>query len=204
MGRLMGWAAAAALVVAGTAQAAPAPERLVMKPYPGAAWKLITNQTSHGAWNREQIPGAETEANFTEILTDQGFPNLAGADPALFLKQRFQQIMLSCDSVRVNGPTARLEGGVRVAYGQLYCGQQRGQDYGVHVFFKVVSGEAATYAISLDVHTPASATGGVLSFPAGHEDEMQALLKTESAANAYIESGVYLCGGPSTDLRCGK
>jgi hypothetical protein len=112
--------------------------------------------------------------------------------------------MLSCDSVRVNGPTPRLEGGVRVAYGQLYCGQQRGQDYGVHVFFKIISGDAAAYAISLDVHTPASSTGGVLSFPAGHEDEMRALLKTESAANAYIESSVYLCGGHSTDPRCGK
>jgi hypothetical protein len=204
MGRLTAGIAAAALMLTGTAQAAPAAEHLVMKPYPGAAWKVITNQTSHSAWNHEQIPGGETEANFTEILTDQGFPDLAGADPVLFLKQRFQQVMLSCDSVRVNGPTLRLEGGVRVAYGQLYCGQQRGQDYGVHVFFKIISGEAAAYAVSLDVHTPASTTGGVLSFPAGHEDEMRALLKTESAANAYIESGVYLCGGRSTDPRCGK
>lgn len=203
MKRLIGAAAAAAFLLAGAAYAQPA-EHLVMKPYPGAAWKVITNQTSHGAWNHEQIPPGQTGANFTEILTDQGFPDLAGADPALFLKQRFQQVMLSCDGVRVNGPTARLEGGVRVAYGQLYCGQQRGQDYGVHVFFKIISGATATYAISLDIHTPASTTGGVLSFPAGHEDEMQALMKTESAANAYIESSVYLCGGHSNDPRCGK
>ena len=54
------------------------------------------------------------------------------------------------------------------------------------------------------MHTPASSTGGVLSFPAGHEDEMQALLKTESAANAYIEFSVYLCGGRSTDPRAGS
>jgi hypothetical protein len=81
-----------------------------------------------------------------------------GIDPADFLKQRFAQVTLSCDSARVNGPTARLEGGYRVVYGQLFCGQQRGQDDGVHIFLKISSGDAATYAVSLDVHTPASET----------------------------------------------
>jgi hypothetical protein len=82
MGRLTAWAATAALVLAGSAQAGPVPEHLVMNPYPGAAWKLITNQASHGAWNREQIPGGQTEANFTEILTDRGFPTSPAPTPS--------------------------------------------------------------------------------------------------------------------------
>ena len=203
MGRAIVWAAAAALALAGMAQAQPA-ERLMMKPYPGAPWKRITDQTSHGAWNHEQIPFNQTEYDFSEILTDQGFPALAQTDPAQFLTQRFHEIAGACNSVRVSGPTPKVEGGVRVAYGQLYCGQQNGQDYGVHIFFKIISGEAAIYAVSLDIHTPPSSTGGVLSFPAGHEADLQALMKTETAADRYIASDVYLCGGHSTDPRCGK
>jgi hypothetical protein len=198
-------AAAMAMVLAGAAHAQGAPERLVMRPYPGAPWTRITDQTTReGVWNHEAIPPGQSADDFTEILTDQGFPGLAHTGPGEFLKQRWAQIMLACDGVRVNGPTLRTEGGVRVAYGQLYCGQQKGQDYGVHIFFKVISGDAALYAISLDVHTPASSEGGVLSFPAGHEDDMQTLMKTEAAANAYIENSVYLCGGRSADGRCGK
>jgi hypothetical protein len=202
----MRWAIgiAAAMVAAGSAHAAPAAEHLVMQPYPGAPWKQITDQTAGHAWNHEQIPADQTEDNFTEILTDQGSADLAGTDPSEFLNRRIAQVTLSCESVRVNGPTPRLEGGVRVAYGQLYCSQQRGQDYGVHIFFKIISGDAALYAISLDVHTPASETAGVLSFPAGHEEEMQRLLQQESIADHYIDASVYLCGGHSTDTRCGK
>jgi len=202
---------AAGVILAGVAQAqpaaapTPAPERLVMKPLPGPAWTRTADQTApDGSWNHESIPAGESADDFTEILTDQGFPGLTGVDPADFLKQRFAQDTLACDSVRVIGPLARVEGGVRVVYGQLYCGEQRGQDFGDHVFFKIILGEAALYAVSLDVRTPASSAAGVLSFPPGHEADMQALLQTESAANAYIGSSVYLCGGRSTDARCAK
>lgn len=196
--------ATAAMVLASAAHAQGPAERLVMQPYPGPAWTRITDQTSHGAWNHEAIPPGQSEDNFSQILTDQGFPNLAQTDPSDFLKQRWAQITLACDSVRVSGPTPRVEGGVRVAYGQLYCGQQKGQDYGVHIFFKIISGDAAMYAVSLDVHTPPSPQGGVLSFAPGHEDEMQALLRTEAAADSYVARSVYLCGGRSADPRCGK
>jgi hypothetical protein len=197
--------AAAAVVLAGGAQAQPAPEHLVMRPLPGAPWTRITEQTARdGAWNHEAIPPGETEDDFTEILTDQGFPGLTGVDPADFLKQRFAQTALACDSLRTIGPTVRSEGGFRVVYGQIYCAQQRGRDYGAHVFFKVILGEAALYTVSLNVRTPASSTAGVLSFPPGHEADMQALLQTESAADGYIAGGVYLCGGRSADARCGK
>lgn len=204
MGRAIG-VATAAMILAGAAHAQPAPEHLVMKPIAGAPWTRTANQIApDGSWNHEAIPPGESEDDFTEILIDQGFPSLTGVDPADFLKQRFAQDKLACDSVRVIGPTARAEGGYRVVYGQLYCGEERGQDYGAHIFFKVISGEAALYAVSLDVRTPASSTAGVLSFPPGHEADMQALLKTESAADGYIGSSVYLCGGRSTDARCGK
>jgi hypothetical protein len=201
------------MVLAGAARAEPdrpapqdlAPEHLVMKPLPRAPWTRITDQTARdGAWNHEAIPPGETEDDFTEIATDQGFPGLTGVDPADFLKQRFAQNALACDSLRTIGPTARTEGGFRVVYGQIYCAQQRGRDYGAHVFFKVIRGEAALYAVSLNVRTPASSRAGVLSFPPGHEADMQALLQTESAADGYIAGGVYLCGGRSTDTRCGK
>lgn len=206
MGRRVGMAAAAlSLLAAGAAQAQGPPERLVMKPYPGAPWTRITDQSTRGgAWNHEAIPPGQSEDSFTQILTDQGFPDLAQTDPGDYLRQRWATIRLACESVRVNGPTLRTEGGARVAYGQLYCGQQKGQDYGVHIFFKVISGDAALYAITMDVHTPASSEGGVMSFPAGHEDDMQALLKTEAAADAYVANSVYVCGGHSTDPRCGK
>lgn len=207
--------AAAALVLAGSARGQPAPEHpapgrsapenLVLKPFTGAPWTRITDQTARdGAWNHEAIPRGETEDDFTEILTDQGFPGLTGVDPADFVKQRFAQDALACDSLRTIGPTTRTEGGFRIVYAQIYCGQQRGRDYGAHIFFKVMLGDAALYAVSLNVRTPASPTAGVLSFPPGHEADMQALLQTESAADGYIASSVYLCGGRSTDARCGK
>jgi hypothetical protein len=195
---------AATLALAGAAQAQPAAERLVLKPFAGAPWTRITDQTRGSAWDHEAIPPGESEDDFTQILSDEGFPDLAGIDPADFLKQRFAQDTLACDSVRVIGPTARTEGGFRVVYGQLYCGEQRGKDYGAHIFFKIMVGAAALYAVSLDVRTPASSTAGVLSFPPGHEADMQALLQTETAADRYVESNVYLCGGRSTDARCGN
>jgi hypothetical protein len=210
MDRAIGVAATAVILAAGVAQAQPVSqkptsERLVMQAPPGPAWTRTADRTApDGSWSHEAIPPGESADDFSEILADQGFPGLTGVDPADFLKQRFVQDALSCDSVRVIGPTARVEGGVRVVYGQLYCGEQRGQDFGDHVFFKVMLGEAALYAVSLDVRTPASSAAGVLSFPPGHEADMQALLQTESAANGYIGSGVYLCGGRSTDPRCGK
>jgi len=196
---------AVAMALAGAAQAGPAPERLVMTPFPGAPWTRITDQMSEGGgWNHEAIPPGETEGDFTQILADQAFPGLKGFDPVDFLKQRFAQDALACDGVRSIGPTQRDEGGFRVVYGQIYCAQQRGRDYGAHVFFKVIIGDAALYAVTLNVRTPASSTAGVLSFPPGREADMQALLQTESAADRYVAASVYLCGGRSTDARCGK
>jgi hypothetical protein len=203
--------AAAALLLAGAAHgdnaAAPAAaERLVMQPYPGAPWKQITDKhdPARGAWNHESIPSSQTVDTFTDIISDQGYPWLAGADPAAFLKTLFAHAPASCDGVRVSGPFARTEGGFKVAYGQIHCGQQHGKRFGVATFYKVISGDAALYSINRDFQTPASANGAMLSFPKGQEAKAMALLKAQSIGDQYLADQVYLCGGRSTDERCGK
>ncbi len=194
---------AATLSFALAGAAAAAPETLVLKPYPGPTpWKHITDQSKGGAWYREQIPGNQTADNFRDILTDEAHPEWQGADPADILKSRFGTVAQSCTGVTVNGPARQTEGGHAVAYGQLYCGQQTGQPFGVQVFFKVIAGDAAAYVISRDIHVPPSPNGGQLSFPKGHEADVRALLKTDAEANDYLVKSVYLCGGTSTDPRC--
>lgn len=210
MRALIGAAAAALLLTAAArADSAPAPagpERLVMKPYPGPPWKRITDKTdpARGAWNHESIPAGQTVEGFTDIISDQGYPWLAGHDPVDFLKGLYGRFPADCDGVRVTGPYARVEGGFKVAYGQVYCGSQHGKRFGVATFYKVISGDAALYSINRDFQTPASTNGAVLSFPKGHEADAMALLKAQSIGDQYLADQVYLCGGRSTDERCGK
>ena len=192
----------ASLVAAAPALAAPTSETLVLKPYPGPAWKRITDKSGDQGWIHEQIPASETEAGFTRILTDQGFPGLGGQDPEAFLNRIFASVGEACDGVSVNGPKRATEGGFDVAYAQVYCGHQHGLSYGVHIFYKVISGSDALYSVSWEDHTPPSGAGALLTFPKGHEAEAATLLKSESAANAYLANDVYLCGGRSTDPRC--
>ena len=68
--------------------AASALERLVMRPYPGPTpWKRITDQANATQWLHEQIPADQTVDNFTDILTDDGFRELAGRrSPRSFCK----------------------------------------------------------------------------------------------------------------------
>jgi hypothetical protein len=211
MKALVGAAAGVALLLGGVTQADGAstqtgPERLVVNPYPGAPWKRITDKTdpARGAWNHESIPARQTVEGFTDIISDQGYPWLAGHDPVDFLKSLYARFPADCDGVRVTGPYARTEGGFRVAYGQVHCGQQHGKRYGVATFYKVISGDAALYSINRDFQTPASPNGAVLSFPKGHEAQAMALLKAQSIGDQYLADQVYLCGGRSTDQRCGK
>jgi hypothetical protein len=198
---IIAWAAALALV-AGAASAAD--ERLVMKPYPGATWKRITDKSGPQGWIHEQIPGRHAATDYSDILTDQGFVAARGADPAVFLRNIFANVGGACASVKVNGPTVRLEGGYKVAYGQVRCGTQRGEAFGVHIFYKVISGEAALYSIARDFRVPASADGDLLSFPKSEAAKATALLQAEAAADGYLLNQVYVCGGRSTDPRCGR
>jgi hypothetical protein len=185
------------------AMAAPGKERLVTAPYPGPpAWKEITNKSNGSQFYREQIPGNQTVANFTDILTSQNFPQQRGADPSAFLRGVFQAAAGDCDGLRVNGPTARQEGGYPVAYAQVYCGLQKGKPYGVNIFFKAISGDDALYSVERDVHVPASATGGVQGFSKDQMAQMTASLNDQKVANDYLVRSVYVCGAKATDKRC--
>jgi len=200
----MGLALAATLAL-GAGTAAAADEHLVMKPYPAATpWKRITDKSGPQGWLHEQIPGNHKADDYSDILTDQAFVGSRGADPAAFLQTIFQHVSGACDGVRVNGPTTRVEGGLRVAYGQVRCGTQRGETFGVHIFYKAISGDAALYAISHDLRVPASANGDELVFPKAEAAKATALLKAEAAADSYLLNQVYVCGGRSTDPRCGR
>jgi hypothetical protein len=195
----------ACLVMAHAGAASAAGEQLVVSPYPGpTAWKRITDKPSPRGWMHEQIPANQTVSHFTDILTDQAFRQLAGRDPAQFLRLIFASVVKACDGVKVDGPVTRQEGGYVVAYAQVYCGQQRGQDFGVHIFYKAISGAAALYSVSREFHVPAAPDGGHLAFPKGEAARAEALVKAEAAANDYLEGGVYVCGGRSSDTRCAR
>jgi hypothetical protein len=189
-----------ALTVAATASAAPV-EHLVLAPYPGPpAWKLITNKAVGAQFYREQIPANQTVANFTDILTSQNFPQQRGVDPSAYLRNVFQAAAGSCDGLRVNGPKAAQEDGYRVAYAQVYCGQQKGKPFGVTIFFKAISGDDALYSVERDVQVPANPAGGSLSF--ANQAQMAASMKDQTTADSYLVKSVYLCGARATDKRC--
>jgi len=193
---------AAAALIAGSAAAAD--ENLVAKPYPGPpAWKRITDKSGPQGWIHEQIPADHRNDDYSDMLTDQGFAANRGADPSAFLRNIFAGVGGACDGVKVSGPVARTEGGLRVAYGQVRCGTERGQAFGVHIFYKAISGEAALYSISREFRVPASADGDQLVFPKAEAAKAAALLKAEAAADQYLVNQVYVCGGRSSDARCG-
>jgi hypothetical protein len=195
--------AGAAALVAGAAAAAD--EHLVVKPYPGSpAWKRITDKSGPQGWIHEQIPGERRDDDYSDMLTDQAFAADRGADPSAFLRNIFAQVGGACAGVRVSGPLAQTEGGLRVAYGQVRCGAERGQAFGVHIFYKAISGDAALYSISREFRVPASAEGDLLVFPKAEAAKAAALLKAETAADQYLQHQVYVCGGRSTEPRCGR
>jgi hypothetical protein len=204
MHRWMGLALASTLAIGATAAAA-ADEHLVVGPYPAAApWKRITDKSGPQGWIHEQIPGGRRDDDYSDMLTDQGFVANRGADPAAFLRTIYGQVGGACAGVKVSGPTPRTEGGLRVAYGQVRCGTQRGESFGVHIFYKVISGDAALYSISREFRVPASADGDQLVFPKAQAAKATALLKAEAVADSYLLDQVYVCGGRSTDARCGR
>jgi hypothetical protein len=204
MHRLICGAAAAALMLSGAALAQPSSERLVMKPYPGAPWKRITDKSGAQGWIHEQIPASHADTDYSDMLTDQAFVDNRGVDPVVFLRTIYAHIGGACEGTKVSGPTPQTEGGLKVAYGQVRCGTQRGARYGVHIFYKVIGGGDALYSISREMRVPPSADGDLLSFPKGQEARAMALMKAEAEADQYLANQVYLCGGRSTDARCGK
>jgi hypothetical protein len=194
---------AMAAAMAAQAGAAWAQERLVLAPYPGPpAWRRITDKSGPQGYIHEQIPIGQSEDGFTDILTDQAFRNLAGADPGAFLQRIMVGMPNACEGVRVNGPTLRIEDGRRVAYGQIFCGAQRGQSFGVDLFYKVIGGAEALYSVSREFRVPPSPNGGELAFPRDQAARAMALVKAQGVANDYLVHQVYLCGPHAGDARC--
>jgi hypothetical protein len=191
------------LVIAGQASAQPARERLVVGKVPAETpWKTITNASSGDHWLWEQVPANETGDDHTDILVAQGFANLAGADPAVFLHGMVGLAQKDCNNVRVNGPVPRIEDGHHIAYEQIYCGRRNGQTHGLSMFYKVVSGTDALYVVEREITTPGSNTAGAMAFNKNHAQEALALMRLSAAANQFLDNSVYLCDAQSTDPRC--
>ena len=196
-------AIAACLALAGQASAQTAKERLVVGKVPAETpWKTITNASSGDHWLWEQIPANETGDIHTDILVAQGFGKLAGYDPSAFLQGLVGLAQKDCNAVRVNGPTARVEDGHHVAYGQIYCGRRNGQTYGLSMLYKVISGADALYVVEREITTPGSNTPGAMSFDKAHAQEGLALLRGTAAADQFLNNAVYLCDAQATEPRC--
>jgi hypothetical protein len=208
-GRLMRAGGAGSGVLAGVAAllfasaAAKAEERLVLEPYPGAApWRDVVNDVNGPRFIREQMPAGQTTQSFTDSLTAQSFPGQQSAAPTTMIGIIFNQFSQSCDMVATVGPKATQEGGREVAYGQLYCGRQKGETYGAHIFFKVIQGSDALYVVDRDFRTPPSDHPGAPSFAKGQEKEALALLQAEAEASRYLTQKVYLCDPVFPDPKC--
>ncbi|HEY5412089.1 MAG TPA: hypothetical protein VIJ94_15310 [Caulobacteraceae bacterium] len=186
------------LAVGGAAQAA---ERLVLEPYPGPPWYDVINQTSGGTFVREQMPQGQTPEDPHDILTAQSVPGYRG-QPSAFISTAFADLSKNCETVETVGPTSALEQGRPVAYGRLYCGRQKGQTYGAHIFFKAVLGSDALYVVDRDFRTPGSDKPGAPTFAAGQQDQAIAFLKAEGEATRYLTNQVYICDPVFPEARC--
>jgi hypothetical protein len=97
------------------------------------------------------------------------------------------------------GRKRRWKAATAVAYGQVFCGQQKGKPYGVNIFFKAISGDQALYSAERDVHVPPG-DGGAQSFAS--VQQARAAMKDQATADSYLVKSVYLCGARATDKRC--
>ncbi len=178
-------------------------ERLVLGPYPDTqVWNEVTHEVLGAKFLIERVPSGQTVKKYKDILSAQSFPDQRGADPSKTLQGIFQLAGGNCDSVRVNGPKAQIEGGINVAYGQLYCGRQRGKSFGVKIFYKIIQGNDAQYVVLRERRVPPSTVAGTQSFT---NDQIAALveeMKSEALANNYLVQSVYLCGASSAEARC--
>ncbi|MEN6080689.1 hypothetical protein [Chromobacterium piscinae] len=178
-------------------------EKLILDQYPSdTPWQEVTNKFNGDQWLREQIPSDQKIETHKDILTAQSFPQQKTTEPSSFLKGMFSRVSEACDHVRVNGPKEQQEGGYTVAYAQIYCGKQKGADFGVNMFFKAIKGSDALYVVQREFRVPQSEMSGVTSFTKDQMEQMLSLIKGQSVANGYLVKSVYLCGELSTDKRC--
>lgn len=180
-------------------------ERLIVDSYPAASpWLKVTDQRQGLRALQEWIPANQTLENYRDILAVQTYPLTPGQTPERYLKGMFRQFNGACSGLRVNGPVTRTEGGYPVAYAQAYCGQQKGEAFGVNMFFKVIQGRDALYAINRDLRVPPSAVGGVQTFDDKDMARMVDLMKRQGETNTFLSEGIYLCGPEAVDSRCGS
>ena len=187
---LFGWLAMASV--------ASAAERLVLEPYPGPPWYDVINQGSGVHFIREQMPQGQTPDNFHDLMTAQAVTG-EGGSPADFLTNTMADLGRNCETVTTFGPTAAEEAGRQVAYGRIYCGRQKGQTTGAHIFFKVIKGSDAFYIIDRDFKIPGSDHPGAPLLP---DDQAIDFLQSEGAATKYLTDKVYLCDPVFPEARC--
>lgn len=193
----------ALLMLAPTVGRAATAEALVLEPYPAnPAWTEVTTNRQGVRFLRELIPADQTIETYRDILTAQGFPLAPGATPSAAIQGIFLGVSSVCDGARVNGSKASTENGLPVAYAQVYCGRQKGKDFGVVMVFKVIQGREAMYVVQREFRVPPSASGGVQTFSKDELPAMTARLKAQTVANDYLVRSVYVCGGGSTAPKC--
>ena len=185
------------MVIASAATAAAA-ERLVLEPYPSGAWYDVVNQSGPGGFVREQMPQGQTPQDPRDTLTAQGLRGYTGS-PAAYIAGAFSDLSQHCDTVETVGPTIDVEAGRAVAYGRFYCGRQKGQAFGAHVFFKAIQGSDALYVIDRDFRTPGSDHPSAPALPA---DQAIGFLQAEGAARKYLTDKVYVCDPVFPEARC--
>ena len=178
--------------------AATAAERLVLEPYPGIVWHDVVNQANGVHFFREQMPQGQTPDNFQDLLTAQSITNFSGS-PSAFLSDAFTQLSQNCQTFETVGPTVAEEQGREVAYGRFYCGKQKDQALGAHLFFKVIEGSDALYVIDRDFRIPATDHPSAPTLP---EDQAVSFLQAEGAARKYLTDQVYVCDPVFPDPKC--
>jgi hypothetical protein len=178
-------------------------ERLYYGTLPGfVSWKQVTDENGKNGWLREFVPSEQEVSAYKDMWVIQAFVKLKDKNPGKFLTGMFKGAGRSCEAVRVNGPKEMEEAEYSVAYGQLYCGQQKGESFGVNLFVKVISGKDALYVVQREFRVAPSKIGGVQSFGADQLKEMGALIKTQGEANQFLSQSVYVCALSDQSEHC--
>jgi hypothetical protein len=196
---------AACLLSAPAWGAAPpaAEEHLVVAPYPGGApWQVVTDQRNAEQYMIERIPADQSVTAISDIVVEQAFFRLQGANPSTFLNGLLHRLAASCRSVRINGPKADVQNGYSVAYGQSYCVDAGGED--VDSFIKVIGGKSALYVVQREFHRPTTpgAVAGVRSFGQDQIDQLRAMASAMKTAAEYTDKGVQLCPAVAGQNAC--
>jgi hypothetical protein len=199
------WGGIALLALAFTVHAEKSNENLVLLPYPGTTkWHQVTDQREGNTFLWEFIPVNQEIERYKDILTAQAFPNNRKQSISSFVRSLFASVQGACKSVKVNGPKQGAELGYEIAYAQIYCSQQNGRDFGVHMFFKFIKGVDALYVVQREFRVPVTEIAGVTSFAKGEEKAAADMLKAVNTANDYLAHSVYLCAKNANEDRCAE